>query len=132
MSEWNPNLPAVDAPKPKRPHRKKKPKRPPKRRGRKKLIRSFESTTFGRSLQLHAPLEYNMIMEATGGDPPEAEFVEQVSYSSMNPYFRTKIFRRLLIKYRQNGCTQLRPLPPPSVDMKIRALQARRKQMYGL
>lgn len=132
MSEWNPNLPEVELPKKNKPHRKWKPKRQPKKRGRKKLIRAFEATTFGSSLKLNAPLEYDMIMEITVNGAPDADLIEQISYASMNPYFRGKIFRRLLIQYRQNGCTQLRPVLPPSPEKKMRALNQRRRQMYGL
>ena len=131
MSEWNPNLAEVELPKKKKPNRKWKPKRQTKERGRKKLIRAFETTTFGNSLKLNAPLEYDMIMEVTVNGAPDADLIEQISYASMNPYFRGKIFRRLLIQYRQNGCTQLRPLPPPSPEKKMRALNKRRRQMYG-
>ena len=131
MTEWNPNLPEVKTlPKQNKP--RKKPKRPPKKRGRKKLIRPFEVIAFGRSLMLHAPLEYDMIMAATGGEPPDPDFVEHISYSSINPYFRSPIFRRLLIQYRKNGCTQEEPSKPPTPEMKMRAMQRRRQQMYGL
>lgn len=134
MSEWNPHLPEVPLPKVnKRKRKKKKPAKPPqKKRGRKKQSRSFESTYFGRSFMLHAPLEYEMIMTATGGDPPDPDFIETVSYSSLNPYFKSKLFRRYLIQYREKGCSSSRKAPSPTPEMKLRALQARRKQMYGL
>lgn len=80
---------------------------------------------------LHAPLEYDMIMETTGDRAPEADFVEAVSYSSTNPYFQTKIFHRLLLQYRCNGCTQLHPVSKPTPEMIKRALVQRRKNMYG-
>ena len=131
MSEWNPNLPEVALPKTNKPKRKKKSKQLPKKRGRKKLIRQFKSTFFGRSLMLNAPLEYDMIMAATGGAPPDADFIEQVSYSSTNPYFKTRIFRRYLIQYRQNGSTADRRLPPPTPEMVMRALNNRRQRLYG-
>ena len=128
MTEWNPNLPEVtNLPKVNKP---KKYKRPPKKRGRKKLIRPFELVAFGRSLLLHAPLEYDMIMMATGGEAPSPDFVEEIGYSSLNPYFRSPIFRRLLIQYRKNGCTQEEPSKPPTPEMKLRAMQRRRRRMY--
>lgn len=128
MSEWNPNLPEVSVP---TKRRRRKAKSQQKKRGRPKKIRTFKETTFGRSLMLHAPLEYDMIMETTGDRAPEADFVETVSYSSANPYFQTKIFHRLLLQYRRNGCTQLRPVSKPTPEMIRRALEQRRKNMYG-
>ncbi len=130
MTEWNPNLPEV--PLPKQNKLPKKRKRPPKKRGRKRLIRPFESIGLGRSLMLHAPMEYDMIMAATGGEPPEPDLIEHISYSSINPYFQSSVFRRLLIAYRKNGCTQENPSKPPTPEMIKRAMQRRRRQIYGL
>ena len=81
---------------------------------------------------LHAPLEYDMIKKATENKAPEADFIEMISYSSTNPYFQTKIFHRLLLQYRRNGCTQTRPVSKPTPEMIKRALEQRRKNMYGL
>ena len=130
MEEWNPNLPTVQIKTvSKRRNRVKKHK--PKKRGRKRIKRRFESTTLGNSIRLHAPLEYDMIV-AVSDSEPDADIIEQISYSSINPYFKTTIFRKLLIKYRQNGCYQRVPTPPPSPETKMRALQIRRKRLYGL
>ena len=73
-----------------------------------------------------------MIMAATGGLPPEADFIEMVGYSSLNPYFKSKIFRRFLIQYRQNGCNGSRLVSPPTTRMKAHAFQIRRKRMFNL
>lgn len=123
---WNPNLPEVEVPK----RKTKKKTKLPKKRGRKKLIRPFESITLGRGLMLNAPLEYSIIMEATGDIAPDADFIEQISYSSPNPYFQSSIFRRALIKYRKNGCTQRNAEKPLTAKEKLRASQRRRQTMY--
>ncbi len=110
----NPNLPMVELPKPK----KKKPvKSHPKqkKRGRKKILRTFEETTLGYNIKLRAPLEYDLIMNYSGtGEVPDADLIEAIGYASLNPFFRTITFRKLLIKYRQNGCYQTWPKKPPT------------------
>lgn len=128
MNEWNPNLPEVPLPRKNRP-KWKKPKPKPKRRGRKKLVRPFELTYLGEGLKLYAPLEYEIIMAATGGKAPEADFVEQVSYSSTNLYFKTQDFRQSLMLYRELGCVTGKLFAKPSIQKKVDALYLRRKYM---
>lgn len=124
----NPNLPLVDLPKPKK---KKKPKPKPKlkKRGRKKILRAFEETTIGYNIKLRAPLEYDLIMNFSGaGEQPEADLIEAIGYASLNPYFRTTTFRKLLIKYRQNGCYQTWPKKPPSPEQVRRYMEIRKNR----
>lgn len=130
MEEWNVNLPVVETPKNPSIRKKAKKVRRQKKRGRKKIKRRFEQTTLGNSIRLNAPLEYDMIVSVSDSEP-EADLIEQISYSSINPYFRSAIFRKLFIKYRQNGCHQRVPIPPPTPETKMRTLQVRRKRMYG-
>lgn len=83
-------------------------------------------------MMLNAPLEYDMVMGVMGDRLPDADFIEHVSYASCNPYFRGKLFRQTLLRYRKNGGTQRNPCPPPTPEMKLRALQIRKRKMYGL
>lgn len=78
------------------PARKRKP-------GRKKIRRRFEDTFIGRLLQYQAPDEYALIKASSEGRKPPADLIEFISYGSMNPLFRTVIFRKALIKYRNEG-----------------------------
>ena len=126
MSDWNPNLPDVELPKRKKRKRKARPK--PKKRGRRRIKRAFSETTLGRSLRLNAPLEYDLITHASDLEP-EADFIESVAYSSLNPYFKGALFRRLLIKYRQNGCTQSWAAKEPDADTIRRYVKVRRARM---
>lgn len=122
----NPNLPPVEIPV----YRKKKksnPKPKPKKRGRKKILRAFEETTLGYNLKLRAPLEFDLIMEFSGaGEEPEADLIEAIGYASLSPFFRTITFRKLLIKYRQNGCYQSYAKKPPTHEQIRRFLEERK------
>lgn len=124
----NPNLPLVELSKPKR---KKNPKSRPKQKkcGRKKIPRIFEETTLGYNIKLRAPLEYDLIMNYSGtGDVPDADLIEAIGYASLNTFFRTITFRKLLIKYRQNGCYQTWPKKPPTPEQ-VRCYMEERKNL---
>ena len=69
----------------------------------KKDIEKFEKTRLGWLLKYDAPIEYRVIMDATKSGLPTAEMVELVSYTSLNPIFRTAQFRYALIDYRLYG-----------------------------
>ena len=128
MSEWNPNLPPA-------PPMRKRPQKPVpyrEKQVRKKPYHPFERTYLGRSLKLYAPLEFDMLMAVAGAMPPNADFIEQLSYSSRNPYFKTKLFRRHLIGYRQTGCRAEHLAPLPTPKQKMEALRIRKRQMYGI
>lgn len=106
---------------------KSKPKQ--KKRGRKRILRAFEETTIGYNIKLRAPLEYDLIMNFSGaGEQPEADLIEAIGYASLNPYFRTTSFRKLLIKYRQNGCYQTRPKKPASSQQVRKHIEIRRNR----
>ncbi len=124
----NPNLPLVNLPKStKQKKSKSKPKQ--KKRGRKRILRAFEETTIGYNIKLRAPLEYDLIMNFSGaGEQPEADLIEAIGYASLNPYFRTTSFRKLLIKYRQNGCYQTRPKKPASSQQVRKHIEIRRNR----
>lgn len=84
--------------------RKKKRKKPKKPMGRKRIKRTFDETLLGCLLKYEAPIEYKLIMEAQGDvQAPSADFIEAISYASINPLFRKTKFRRALIYYRQRG-----------------------------
>lgn len=135
MSEWNPNLPEVPMPRKNKASKHKKPKQPPKKRGRKRLIRPFERTPLGFNFKLSAPLEYDMVMTVSGSAPPDPDLIEEIGYASENPYFRTRPFRRLLIKYRKDGCAcgcehvNNRKM---TVERKEKSLKLRMHRLYGL
>jgi hypothetical protein len=134
MSEWNPNLPEVPMPKKNKANRHRKAKRPPKKRGRKRIVHPFDKTPLGYSFRLYAPLEYEMVMEASGDAPPNPDFIEEIGYASANPYFRMRPFRRLLIRYRKEGCAcgiKRIVRKRMSVEIKEQALKTRMRRMYG-
>jgi hypothetical protein len=55
-------------------------------------------------LKHEAPLEYQLIMDATGASTvPSADFIETIGYASTNLLFRKPKFRRSLMKYRKEG-----------------------------
>lgn len=84
--------------------RKKKRKKPKKPMGRKRIKRTFDETFLGCLLKYEAPIEYKLIMDAQGElQAPSADFIETISYASINPLFRKAKFRRALIYYRQRG-----------------------------
>ena len=121
----NPNLPMVELPKPKK-KKKAKPRPKPKKRGRKKILRAFEETTLGYNIKLRAPLEYDLIMNYSGtGEVPDADLIEAIGYASLNTFFRTVTFRKLLIKYRQNGCYQTWPKKPPTREQVLLHMKER-------
>lgn len=67
-------------------------------------------------------------MQVTGSSgKPNADLIESVSYSSSNPFFRTEKFRRMLIRYRIEGCHAEHPQRPPAPRV-IRGAIARRKR----
>jgi hypothetical protein len=73
-----------------------------------------------------------MILQIAGPNgKPDADLIEAISYSSINPYFRTVSFRKALIKYRQRGCTAEHPRPNPSPERIERAIKARENSIKG-
>lgn len=74
------------------------------RRKRKLKRREFYETRLGHFILHEAPLEYDLIMDACGNKEPNADFIEAISYASLNPLFRKAKFRRALIEYRKLGC----------------------------
>lgn len=74
------------------------------RRKRKLKRREFYETRVGHFILHEAPLEYGLIMEACGNREPNVDFIEAISYASLNPLFRKAKFRRALIEYRKLGC----------------------------
>lgn len=81
--------------------------------------RAFNETVIGYHLQHAAPLEYSLILEASGACVPKPELIEAVAYASLNPFFRTAKFHTCLKMYRKFG---LRPPKP----VKLTA----RKELY--
>ncbi len=103
--------------------KRKKPRKP-----RKRLPRRFDEVPLGHALRLYAPLEYDLIFRVSGiGCAPDADLIEAISYSSINPYFKTERFRYQLIKYRIEGCHSEHPIPPPTPQQLARAKAARQK-----
>lgn len=81
----------------------KKKKAPRKRAANKpkKQTLPFDMTRLGYMLKTKANLEYNLIMSITkSGYMPLADVIETLSYSSINPVFRSVAFRKALIAYR--------------------------------
>lgn len=74
-----------------------------KKVGRKKIKRSFPETFIGFVLAHRTPLEYRLILEASGDSAPSADLIEAVSYASLDPYFRSAEFRKALLSYRRTG-----------------------------
>ena len=97
---------AQPEPKPKKIGRPRKPKRK-KPLGRRPKKRPFEDTNLGYYLQYEAPIEYKLIKSALGEhQTPSADFIEALSYASINPLFRKPKFRRALMEYREHGVHQ--------------------------
>lgn len=110
----------------KKPGPKPKPKPPLKKRGRKRIKRRFDEVQIGYHTRLQAPLEYDLIMQVVGPNgTPDADLVEAISYSSANPFFKTEEFRRMLIRYRKDGCTAEHPYKPPTPRAIARAAKHR-------
>lgn len=68
--------------------------------------RKFEETRLGFLLKYEAPLEYQLIMEATPKEvfpKPSAELVEIIARVSTEPVFKKKKFFRYLKEYRETG-----------------------------
>lgn len=118
-------------PAPKKP--RSKPKLPPKKRGPKPIHRKFEQTRIGWHLRVKAPLEYDMIMKITGRlNDPDPDLIEAISYSSIQPFFRTPMFRRMLIEYRNKGCHTSKPMTRPTPLQLKRAANRRMRVAKGL
>lgn len=87
----------------------------PRRVGRpRRMSRRFDETQLGYHMKRAAPLEYSLILEASGIRAPKPELVEAIAYASMNPFFKTVKFNTCLRMYRK---FKLRPPHPvePSV-----------------
>lgn len=104
----------------------KKPKRRKKRRKRRWMLRKFSETKLGYFIMHEAPLEYGLILEASGNCIPNVDFIEALSYSSMNPLFRKPKFRRALIEYRKNGCHIENPRRAPA-STELRYIKMRKR-----
>ena len=107
------------------PKQKSQNKRSAKRR-RKLKRREFYETRLGHFIQHEAPLEYDLIMDVSGGREPNADLVESISYASLNPLFRKAKFRRALIEYRKFGCHTHHP-KKTSIKTEIRYLKMRKQ-----
>ncbi len=96
-------------------------------RGRKKKRRSFLETRIGFLLAHKTPLEYRLLIEASGVSAPNADLIEAISYVSLDPFFKTTTFRWALIEYRKSGL-----YPPyfvkPNVDKELRYIKYRRER----
>lgn len=74
--------------------------------------RAFNCTTLGYHLEHAAPLEYSLILEASGAYAPKPELIEAVAYASINPFFKTVKFNKCLRAYRKFGLRPPRPVKP--------------------
>ena len=75
-----------------------------------RLSNTFNQTPIGQLLYAEAPLEFLVIMRTKwGGTMPHPDVIENLSYISENPVFRTERFRRALISYRKgkNGAIKI-------------------------
>ena len=86
---------------------KKRAKEPARSRRNCKRIK-FSETKLGRLLLVHAPLEYQMLCDATDPDHLKrwsagivVRAVETIAYASDNPVFHTPDFRLALIDFRR-------------------------------
>ena len=78
--------------------------RTPKKVGRKRIKREFSETKVGHYLKHEAPLEYELILDASGASSaPTADLIEAIGYASINLLFRKPKFRVALIEYRKYG-----------------------------
>ena len=101
---------------PGRPRKRKKPKKTFKDRRKHK---PFYTTRVGYFLQSEAPLEYQLIVDASGNQDPLPDLIEQIGYGSLNPLFKKPKFRRALIEYRKWGCYSYRVIVcTPEMEMK--------------
>ena len=76
-----------------------------------KQRRKFNETHIGYLLEHITPLEYRLILEA-GGVAPPPDLIEALSYSSLDPFFRTDEFRQALMEYRKTGLRPFKALKP--------------------
>lgn len=86
------------------PNKKSQAVKRKKRKKKKSKRREFYETRLGYFIQHEAPLEYNIIMDVSGGCEPNVDMIEALGYASLNPLFRKAKFRRALIEYRKRGC----------------------------
>lgn len=126
----NPNLPLIPLRKQKV-QKKKKPKSKKSQQKRSAPRVRFSETDIALELRLNAPLEYDFIVES-GGHEPLPEFIEQIGYTSLNPYFRSIRFRKALMIYRKQGCRQWRKAPAPSPQLIRERMQVRKNKMKNL
>jgi hypothetical protein len=65
------------------------------------------------------PLEYRLILEASGDIAPSPDLIEAVSYASLNPFFKTEKFWLALREYRNSGLYPQKPVKPlPAREVK--------------
>lgn len=123
----NPNLPLIPAwNREVQTKKKSKRKRPQSKRSAPRV--RFSETYIALELRLNAPLEYGFILEA-GGYEPLPEFIEQIGYASLNPYFKSVRFRKALMVYRKQGCRQRKKAPVPSSQMIRERMRIRKNRM---
>nr|DAL56927.1 MAG TPA_asm: hypothetical protein [Caudoviricetes sp.] len=95
------NLPITEC---NRQNQKRKSVKSGRRKKKKSKRREFYETRLGYFIQHEAPLEYDIIMDVSGGCEPNVDMIEALGYASLNPLFRKSKFRRALIEYRKRGC----------------------------
>lgn len=122
----NPNLPLIPVRKKMVQIKRNKNKKLQQKRSAPKI--RFSETNIALELRLNAPLEYDFIVES-GGYEPLPEFIEQIGYTSLNPYFRSVRFRKALMIYRKQGCRQWRKAPAPSPQLIRKRMQVRKNRM---
>lgn len=105
---------------------KRKNARNGRRKKKKSKRREFYETRLGYFIQHEAPLEYDIIMEVSGGCEPNVDMIEALGYASLNPLFRKAKFRRALIEYRKKGCHTHHPKQADAIT-EFLYIQKRRK-----
>jgi len=104
----------------------KSQRRSVRRKKKKSKRREFYETRLGYFIQHEAPLEYDIIMEVSGGYEPNVDMIEALGYASLNPLFRKSKFRRALIEYRKMGCHTHHPKQADAIT-EFTYIQRRRK-----
>lgn len=77
---------------------------------------------------MEAPLEYSLIVEASGKSDPHPDLIEAIGYGSINPLFKKPKFRKALIEYRTLGCYAYKA---KKIDPLIELLYAKRRKVLN-
>lgn len=110
--------------------KRKKPKSKPKNPPKVSRTRRFEETPLGYGLQYHCPVEFSLLVDQKSYAGPNPDLIEEVSYISQNPWFRTVEFRLALSEYRQY---RLRGTPyRPDAAEKLRLLRSNKQTLHLL